>query len=110
MLARTATVDVLRPADLLHEGNAVSNAVFSVCFMAGPAIGGVVVAAGGTIAALLANCGLFAAMALVLVTAAGLPERGARARAVGRTVPGRRASTYGRTTRSAGSCSCSSAG
>jgi predicted MFS family arabinose efflux permease len=74
VLARTATVDVLRPADLLQEGNALSNAVFSVCFMAGPAIGGVVVAAGGTVAALLVNCGLFAAVSVVLVTAVGLPS------------------------------------
>jgi predicted MFS family arabinose efflux permease len=74
VLARTATVDVLRPAGLLQEGNAVSNAVFSVCFMAGPAIGGVVVAAGGTVAALLVNCGLFAAISVVLVTAVGLPS------------------------------------
>jgi predicted MFS family arabinose efflux permease len=74
VLARTATVDVLRPAGLLQEGNAVSNAVFSVCFMAGPAIGGVVVAAGGTVAALLVNCCLFAAISLVLVTAVGLPS------------------------------------
>ncbi len=28
-----------RPADLLREGNALLNAAFSVCFMAGPAIG-----------------------------------------------------------------------
>ncbi len=74
VLARTATVDVLRPAGLLQEGNAISNAVFSVCFMGGPAIGGVVVAAGGTVAALLVNCGLFAAISLVLVTAVGLPS------------------------------------
>ncbi len=72
-LARTATVDVLRPYDLLHEGNALTNAVFSISFMVGPLIGGVVVAAGGTVAALLANCGLFAAIAVILVTASGLP-------------------------------------
>lgn len=71
-LARTATVDVLRPADLLHEGNALTNVVFSVCFMAGPLIGGLVVVAGGTVAALLANCGLFAAIAVILSTASGL--------------------------------------
>jgi predicted MFS family arabinose efflux permease len=72
-LGRTATVDVLQPADLLREGNAITNAAFSVCFMAGPLIGGIIVAAGGTVAALLANCGLFAAIALILVTATGLP-------------------------------------
>src|SRR5450755_3017389 len=31
-LARTATVEVLTPAGLLREGNALTNAVFSVCF------------------------------------------------------------------------------
>jgi hypothetical protein len=68
-LARASTVSVLTPAGLLREGNAVTNASFSVCLMAGPAIGGAIVAAGGTTAALLANCGVFAAMALVLATA-----------------------------------------
>jgi predicted MFS family arabinose efflux permease len=72
-LARTATVHVLRPADLLHEGNAVTNAVFSVCFMTGPLIGGVVVVAGGTVAALLVNCGLFAVIAVILASTSGLP-------------------------------------
>ena len=56
-LARTATTAVLSGPDLLHEGNAVTNAAFSLCFMRGPAIGGAVVVAGGTVAALLANCG-----------------------------------------------------
>lgn len=69
-VARTATVDVLRPRGLLHEGNAVINLAFSVSFMAGPAIGGLVVAAGGTVASLLVNCGLFAIVALVLSTTA----------------------------------------
>ncbi|HEY3726639.1 MAG TPA: MFS transporter [Solirubrobacteraceae bacterium] len=67
--SRTATVAELVPADLLPEGNALTNGVFSVAFMAGPAIGGAVVVAGGTVAALLANCGIFAAMAVVLATA-----------------------------------------
>lgn len=73
-LARTATVNVLRPAGLLHEGNALTNVVFSVCFMTGPLIGGIVVAAGGTIAALLVNCGLFVGVAVILSTATGLTE------------------------------------
>ncbi len=72
-LARSATVEILRPVDLLHEGNALTNLVFSICFMAGPALGGIVVAAGGTVAALLVNCALFAGISVVLVTARGLP-------------------------------------
>jgi hypothetical protein len=73
-LARAATVGVLAPEGLLREGNAVTNTLFSVCFMGGPALGGLVVVGGGTIAALLANSGLFAAIALILLTAGSLPR------------------------------------
>ncbi|HWE09463.1 MAG TPA: MFS transporter [Solirubrobacteraceae bacterium] len=72
-LAAAARTQILKPLDLLHEGNAVSNFGFSAAFMAGPAIGGLVVAAGGTVAALLVNCGLFAGIALVLAITA-LPD------------------------------------
>jgi hypothetical protein len=72
-LARTATVAITAPIGLLREGNAINNAAFSVCFMLGPAIGGLVVATGGTVAALLANSGVFAVMALTLATATGMP-------------------------------------
>jgi hypothetical protein len=73
-LARAATVGVLTPVGLLREGNAITNGLFSICFMSGPALGGLVVASGGTIAALLVNSGLFAAIALILVTAGALPR------------------------------------
>jgi hypothetical protein len=63
-LARAATVAVLNPAGLLGEGNAVANALFSVCYMVGPALGGLVVAERGTVAALIINCALFAAIAV----------------------------------------------
>ena len=72
-LARTATVEVTAPVGLLREGNAISNGAFSICFMAGPAIGAVIVAIGGTAAALLSNTGLFVLIALLLATASGLP-------------------------------------
>ncbi len=72
-LASAARTEILKPADLLHEGNAVANVCFSVAFMAGPVLGGAVVVAGGTIAALLVNCGFFAVMALIL-SATQLPE------------------------------------
>ncbi|MDQ6836356.1 MAG: MFS transporter [Actinomycetota bacterium] len=71
-LVRACIVATVRPLDLLPEANAVVSLVFSASYMAGPAIGGVVVAAGGTVDALLINCGLFAAIALVLVTATGI--------------------------------------
>lgn len=72
-LASAARTQILKPLDLLHEGNAVSNFGFSGAFMAGPVLGGLVVAAGGTVAALLVNCGLFAGIALVLALTI-LPE------------------------------------
>jgi predicted MFS family arabinose efflux permease len=68
-LARATTVRVTAAEGLLREGNAVTNASFSLSFMVGPALGGVLVAVGGTVAALLVNGGLFAVVALTLVTA-----------------------------------------
>ena len=73
-LARTATVSVTTAVGLLREGNAVANAAFSVCFMLGPAIGGAVVATGGTSAALIADGCLFGVIGLTLATARDLPE------------------------------------
>ena len=73
-ITRAATVAVLTPAGLLREGNALINAQFSIAYMAGPAIGGVVVVAGGTAAAMLVNAVLFALVAINLATTAGLPE------------------------------------
>jgi len=73
-LTRAATVSVTSAAGLLREGNAVSNAAFSVCFMFGPGLGGALVAAGSTSVALLVNAGIFALCGLVLATARGLPE------------------------------------
>jgi predicted MFS family arabinose efflux permease len=72
-LARAATVSVTSAAGLLREGNAVTNASFSFCYMVGPALGGVAVAVGGTVTALLINSGVFALIALTLATAVGLP-------------------------------------
>ena len=72
-LARAATVSVTSRSGLLREGNAITNASFSVCYMVGPALGGVAVAVGGTDTALLINSGAFALIALTLVTASGLP-------------------------------------
>jgi Transmembrane secretion effector len=84
-LTRAATVSVTAGAGLLRDGNAVSNAAFSVCFMFGPGLGGALVAAGSTSLALLANAAIFTLCGLNLVTARGLPEPAAqRAPAKGR--------------------------
>ena len=69
-LATAARIEILRPRDLLHEGNALASFGFSGAFMAGPVIGGAVVAAGGTLAAMLVNCGLFAVVAVFLAITA----------------------------------------
>ena len=76
-LARTAAVGVTSAAGLLREGNALTNASFSFCYMIGPAIGGLIVAAGGASTALLVNAVMFALIAVALVTATGLPEAAA---------------------------------
>lgn len=73
-LTRAATVSVTGAAGLLRDGNAVSNAAFSICFMFGPGLGGTLVAAGSTSLALLVNAAIFAVCGLNLVTAPGLPE------------------------------------
>ena len=84
-LGRAATVSVTSAAGLLREGNALANTLFCISFMAGPTIGGAVVALGGESAALFANAGLFAVVALTLGTAAGLPNpRANRAPSKGR--------------------------
>jgi MFS family permease len=78
-LATAARTEILRPLDLLHEGNAIGSFAFSGAYMAGPVIGGAVVAVGGTLAAMLVNCGLFAAVGAFLAITAlpgAKPESG----------------------------------
>jgi MFS family permease len=69
-LATASRTEILKSRDMLHEGNAIAGFGFSGAFMLGPVIGGAVVAAGGTIAALLVNCGLFAVVAFFLAITA----------------------------------------
>lgn len=72
-LARATTAAVTQPAGLLREGNALNNVSFSVSFMLGPALGGLVVAVGGASLALYINAGAFVAMALTLAMGSELP-------------------------------------
>ena len=67
--ARTAGVAVTSPVGLLREGNALTNAAFSVCFVVGPALGALIASQGGTVVALLTNCVLFCVISLTLLTA-----------------------------------------
>jgi len=73
-LARATTVGVTAPVGLLREANALTNAAFSLCYFAGPAISAAVVVVGGTMAALFVNSALFALIAITMATARGLPD------------------------------------
>jgi MFS family permease len=86
-LATAARIEILRPKDLLQEGNALASFGFSGGYMAGPVIGGAVVAVGGTVAALLVNCALFATLACLLAITAlpgAKPEPGSALSRLGR--------------------------
>lgn len=74
VVARAAWTSATTSAGLMHEANAVINSSLSVCFMLGPALGGVLVAIGRTKTALLVNVGMFAVISLLLFTARGLPS------------------------------------
>jgi MFS family permease len=74
VLARSAWTALTSPAGLLREANAIINTSLAAAFMIGPAIGGVVVAVGGTSSALLVNVGLFTVVTLAISTAGGLPR------------------------------------
>ena len=74
VLARTAWTAITSDVGLLREAQAVSNTTYSIAYMVGPAIGGGVVALGGTVAALLVNTGVFLLMAATILTAPGLPS------------------------------------
>lgn len=72
-LTRAAVVSVLKPEGDLELGNALLNVSFSICFAAGPALGGLVVAGFGTSAALGVSAGIFVFMAIALATSGALP-------------------------------------
>ena len=73
-LARAATVAVTSPVRLLREGNALMNTAFSVCYVVGPLLGGVIVGLGSVRAALLTSAAMVAVIAVTLLTATGLPD------------------------------------
>jgi predicted MFS family arabinose efflux permease len=77
-LTRATSAALLEPAGLLRRGNALFNLGFTAAGAIGPAIAGLVVAHAGVSAALWADAGSFALVALMLLTARSLPaaERG----------------------------------
>ncbi len=75
-LARVASVTVTAPAGLLREGNALINVVFSGCYLAGPALGGLLLLIGTTTSALIVDAVVFGAIAVVLAMAPTIPGGG----------------------------------
>jgi MFS family permease len=73
-LTRAAAAAVLAPRRLLREGNALLNIGFTAGAAAGPALAGVIVASAGPRTALFADAASFAAVAILLATASGLPR------------------------------------
>jgi MFS family permease len=73
-LARAATVAVVSPVGLLREGNALTNTVFTICLVVGPALGGLIVGISSVRVALIAGIALMLLIVLSLATAKQLPE------------------------------------
>jgi predicted MFS family arabinose efflux permease len=73
-LSAGARTELLKPLDLVREGGAVQSVMFSTAYLLGPVLAGLVAAAGGTVAALIVDCGLFALIGLTLVSRA-VPDR-----------------------------------
>lgn len=72
-ILRATAAELVAPAKLLREGNAVINGALSITILLGPIIGGAVVLAGGTVLAVLVDAGIFLVIALTLATRRGLP-------------------------------------
>jgi MFS family permease len=73
-LTRGAVGNVLEPAGLLREGNAMMNMGFALSSVVGAALAGVLVAEFGLSTALLVDAASFLLIALIIVTARGLPD------------------------------------
>lgn len=74
VLARAAWTSATSPFGLLREANALIQTSRSVCYLVGPALGGALVVAGGTRAALFTDVAAFALMTAMIATAHGLPD------------------------------------
>jgi hypothetical protein len=73
-LTRGAVAGVLKPVDLLKEGNALLNVGFAVSSVGGAALAGILIGQLGLPAALLLDAISFVTIAAVIATTRGLPE------------------------------------
>jgi MFS family permease len=76
-LTRGAVGTVLEPEGLLKEGNAMMNMGFALSSVLGAALAGLLVAEFGISTALLVDAASFLLIALILVTARGMPDAAA---------------------------------
>jgi len=67
-LAAGARTELVKPEGLVRESGALASMLFSLAYLVGPILGGLITATGGTVAALAVNCGLFAAMGVGLLS------------------------------------------
>ncbi|HTX29755.1 MAG TPA: MFS transporter [Solirubrobacteraceae bacterium] len=74
VLSRAAWTSITQAGGLLRDASAVVNFAASMCFFVGPALGGGLVALGGTRLALLVNAGLFALCIGAVGTTKDLPR------------------------------------
>jgi predicted MFS family arabinose efflux permease len=72
-LTRSAVATVLKPKDLLKEGNALTNIGFALSAVGGSALGGLLIAELGLATALLVDAGSFLVIALLLAVTRNLP-------------------------------------
>ena len=84
VLVRATWTSITSASHLMRDANALVNTGFSVCLMLGPALGGGLVALGGTVTPLLVDAAGYAVCAAVIATASGLPPPSAREPAAGR--------------------------
>ncbi len=69
-LASGARSEILKPVGLVREGGALQSMLFSTAYLVGPLLAGGVAAVGGTVAALVVNCVVFAVVGISLVSPA----------------------------------------
>jgi MFS family permease len=74
-LTRAATVAATSPSGLLREGNALANSVSMATRIAGPAMGGLLVAAASIRVGLLVGAGMVVLIGLTLITVRDAPTR-----------------------------------
>ncbi len=83
VLVRATWTSAVSPSGLVREANALVNSGILACAMAGPALGGALVALGGTGTALVINAAGYGVSAVLTGTTRGLPRTSGSGRGAG---------------------------